>query len=166
MHALISVASLSSVALLALAACESGTAPTTMAVTAGGRTFECKISADEASREQGLGGVASLGPDEGMIFAFPGVETHNFWMRRCIIGLDIAFIDPLGFVTAVHTMPAEELQRPDESEDEYLRRLKRYPSIAPAQFALEVAPGTLEPLGVRRGSRLEFDRDALKKLAR
>ena len=65
-------------------------------------------------------------------------------------------------------MQQTELQNlgSDESEDEYLSRLKRYPSIAPAQFALEVAPGTLEPLGVRRGSRLEFDRDALKKLAR
>ena len=55
-----------------------------------------------------------------------------------------------------------EAVEPPESESAYLGRLKRYPSGAPAQFALEVAPGTLEKLGVRRGSRVEFDAAALK----
>lgn len=148
-----------------LSACSPGQPPQTIEVTAGGRTFTCRLAIDEAARDQGLGGVASLGPNEGMIFAFPDSEPHNFWMRRCIMDLDIAFIDPLGIVTAVHTMSAEELQRPDESEADYFARLKKYPSLAPAQFALEVAPGTLEPLGVRRGSRIEFDRDLLKRFA-
>jgi hypothetical protein len=148
-----------------LSACSPSQAPQTMEVTAGGRTFTCRLAINEAARDQGLGGVASLGPNEGMIFAFPDAEPHNFWMRRCIMDIDIAFIDPLGIVTAVHTMKAEELQRPDESEAAYFARLKKYPSLAPAQFALEVAPGTLEPLGVRRGSRIEFDRDLLKRLA-
>jgi uncharacterized membrane protein (UPF0127 family) len=148
-----------------VSACSPGQPPQTIDVTAGGRTFTCRLAIDEAARDQGLGGVASLGPNEGMIFAFPDSEPHNFWMRRCIMDLDIAFIDPLGIVTAVHTMNAEELQRPDESEADYFARLKKYPSLAPAQFVLEVAPGTLEPLGVRRGSRIEFDRDLLKRFA-
>ena len=162
-----SVATIASATLMAatLTACSPSQAPQTMEVTAGGRTFTCRLAINEAARDQGLGGVASLGPNEGMIFAFPDSEPHNFWMRRCIMDLDIAFIDPLGIVTAVHTMKAEELQRPDESEADYFARLKKYPSLAPAQFVLEVAPGTLEPLGVRRGSRIEFDRDLLKRLA-
>jgi uncharacterized membrane protein (UPF0127 family) len=156
---------MASIMVTTLSACSPSQAPQTMEVTAGGRTFTCRLAINEAARDQGLGGVASLGPNEGMIFAFPDAEPHNFWMRRCIMDLDIAFIDPLGIVTAVHTMKAEELQRPDESEAAYFARLKKYPSLAPAQFALEVAPGTLEPLGVRRGSRIEFDRDLLKRLA-
>ena len=161
------VATIASATFIAatLSACAPSQAPQTMDVTAGGRTFTCRLAINEAARDQGLGGVASLGPNEGMIFAFPDAEPHNFWMRRCIMDIDIAFIDPLGIVTAVHTMKAEELQRPDESEAAYFARLKKYPSLAPAQFALEVAPGTLEPLGVRRGSRIEFDRDLLKRLA-
>jgi uncharacterized membrane protein (UPF0127 family) len=151
---------------LPLGGCEQAKLPETLEVTAGGRTFTCRLALDEAARDQGLGGVASLGPNEGMIFAFPDAELHNFWMRRCIMDLDIAFIGPLGVVTAVHTMKAEELQRSDETEAAYFARLKRYPSFAPAQFALEVAPGTLEPLGVRRGSVVEFDRDLLKRFAR
>jgi uncharacterized membrane protein (UPF0127 family) len=156
---------MASIMAATLSACSPSQAPQTMEVTAGGRTFTCRLAINEAARDQGLGGVASLGPNEGMIFAFPDAEPHNFWMRRCIMDIDIAFIDPLGIVTAVHTMKAEELQRPDESEAAYFARLKKYPSLAPAQFALEVAPGTLEPLGVRRGSRIEFDRDLLKRLA-
>ena len=162
-----SAATIASATIMAttLSACSPSQAPQTMEVTAGGRTFTCRLAINEAARDPGLGGVASLGPNEGMIFAFPDAEPHNFWMRRCIMDIDIAFIDPLGIVTAVHTMKAEELQRPDESEAAYFARLKKYPSLAPAQFALEVAPGTLEPLGVRRGSRIEFDRDLLKRLA-
>ena len=156
---------LAALTLLTFTACGPSAPLGTMPVTVGGKTFECRISATEATREQGFGGVSSLSSTEGMIFAFSGAATHNFWMRRCVMDLDIAFIDPLGFVTAVHTMPKEELQREGETEDEYLARLKRYPSLAPAQFVLEVAPGTLAPLGVRRGSRVEFDRAALKMLA-
>lgn len=149
-----------------LGGCEPAKPPETIDVVAGGRTFTCRLALDEAARDQGLGGVASLGPNEGMMFAFPDAELHNFWMRRCVMDLDIAFIGPLGIVTATHTMKAEELQRPDETEAAYFGRLKRYPSYAPAQFALEVAPGTLETLGVKRGSRVEFDQDLLKRLAR
>ena len=155
-------AAVATTAVLFPIGCGSSTPPTTAPVTVAGRTFQCRLSIDNDSREPGLGGVASLGPDEGMLFAFNDSAARTFWMRGCVMDLDIAFIDPLGFVTAVHTMPKEELQRPDETEDQYQARLKRYPSIAPAQYALEVAPGTLAPLGVKRGTRIEFDRASLK----
>ena len=149
-----------------LAGCDGGAAPATAKVTAAGKAFTVKLALDEASREKGLGGVASLAPDEGMLFVFPDSQTRNFWMVDCLMDIDIAFVDPFGFVTAVHTMPKEPLQAQGETRDDYYRRLMRYPSLAPAQYALEVAPGTLKELGVKRGMRLEFDRDALKKHAK
>jgi len=142
--------------------CERAAAPASLAVTVAGKRFDCRLALDDATRERGLGGVAELGPDEGMLFAFPSAEERTFWMRDCVIDLDIAFIDAKGFVTAVHTMPKEPLRAEGESEGAYLARLKRYPSGAPAQFVLEVAPGTFAELGVRRGSRIEFDAAALK----
>ncbi|MFN5496901.1 MAG: DUF192 domain-containing protein [bacterium] len=153
---------------LPLASCGNTPAnpPTTIDVTVGGKTFRCKLAIDNASREQGLGGVASLAPDEGMLFAFTDSAERTFWMRGCIMDLDIAFLDQQGFVTAVHTMPKEPLQAEGESESAYLDRLVRYPSGGKAKYALEVAPGTLTPLGVRRGSRAEFDREALKPFIR
>ena len=165
---LAAASTLALVATLPLASCSNApaNAPTTVDVTVGGKTFRCKPALDNASREQGLGGVASLAPDEGMLFAFNDAAERTFWMRGCVMDLDIAFIDPQGFVTAVHTMPKEPLQAQGENEADYLARLVRYPSGGKAKYVLEVAPGTLAPLGVRRGSRAEFDRDALKPFIR
>lgn len=162
------IAVLAIAAALPLASCDRApaAAPSAMEVTIGGKVFRCKLAINEASREQGLGGVESLAPDEGMLFAFADSAERTFWMRRCVMDLDIAFLDQQGFVTAVHTMPKEPLQAAGESETDYLTRLIRYPSGGKAKYALEVAPGTLAPLGVRRGSRAEFDRDALKPFIR
>jgi uncharacterized protein len=152
--------------MAALVGCDGGAAPTTAKVVAGGKEFTVKLAMDNASREKGLGGVTSLGPDEGMLFVFTDSLPRNFWMVDCVMDIDIAFVDPFGFVTAVHTMPKEPLQAEGESRDAYYGRLKRFPSLAPAQFAFEVAPGRLAELGVKRGVRLEFDRDTLKKHAK
>lgn len=141
-------------------------APTAMAVNAGGKTFTCRVALDPDSRELGMGGVTAIGPDEGMLFAFPDAQDRTFWMKGCVIDLDIAFMDAMGFVTAVHTMPKEAPQGSDESDEAYRARLVRYPSAGRAKYALEVAPGTLAPLGIRRGSRIEFDREALKPFIR
>ena len=103
------------------------------------------------------------GADEGMLFAFSDSRPRSFWMYGCVIDLDIAFIDPFGFVTAVHTMPKEAPQSAEESDAVYSGRLKRYPSMGDAQYVLEVAPGTLKPLGVHRGSKVDFDAPALKR---
>jgi len=162
----LAAAGLLAMPLLASCSGAPANAPQSIDVTVGGKTFRCKPALDPAAREQGLGGVTSIAPDEGMLFAFPDSDERTFWMRRCLIGLDIAFIDPQGFVTAVHTMPNEPLQAAGEDESAYLERLARYPSGGKAQYALEVAPGALAPLGVHRGSRAEFDRDALKPFIR
>ena len=152
-------------ALVFLASCGPTSAPTTTTVTVNGKSFSCRLSMDDASRAKGLSGVTALGPDEGMLFVFSDSADRSFWMVDCLMDIDIAYIDPFGFVTAVHTMPKEPPQAEGESRFDYEKRLRRYPSGAPAQFALEVAPGTLAGLGVRRGTRVEFDRDTLKKLA-
>lgn len=135
-------------------------------LTVAGESFTVKLALDDASRQRGLGGVAELKPDEGMLFAFPDAQQRFFWMKDCLIDLDIAFIDPFGFVTAVHTMPKEDPRRADESIPAYDSRLVRYRSLSPAQFALELAPGTFERLGIKRGSKLELDLPRLKAAAK
>jgi uncharacterized membrane protein (UPF0127 family) len=132
----------------------------------GGETFTVRLALDDASRQRGLGGVAELKSDEGMLFAFPDAQQRFFWMKDCLIDLDIAFVDPFGFVTAVHTMRKEDPRRADESIPAYESRLARYRSLSPAQFALELAPGTFERLGIKRGSKLELDLPRLKAAAK
>ena len=159
------IAILSATVTAALAGCGESAPPKSTTVTVAGAALSATLALDEPAREKGLSGRESIGHDEAMLFVFPDSQTRNFWMVDCLMDIDIAFIDPFGFVTAVHTMPKEPLQAQGETRDDYYRRLRRYPSVDRAQYALEVAPGRLAELGVQRGTRLEFDRDTLKRLA-
>ena len=132
----------------------------------GGETFTVKLALDDASRQRGLGGITELKADEGMLFVFPDPQQRFFWMKDCVIDIDIAFIDPFGFVTTTHTMAKETPRAADEPLATYEARLVRYRSLSPAQFALELAPGTFERLGIKRGSKLELDLPRLKASAK
>ena len=48
---------MASIMVATLSACSPSQAPQTMEVTAGGRTFTCRLAINEAARDQGLGGV-------------------------------------------------------------------------------------------------------------
>ena len=52
---------------------------------------------------------------------------------------------------------AEPLQKQGESNAAYHRRLKRYSSIKPARFAIELRHGTTKSLGIRVGDSVQFD---------
>lgn len=131
-----------------------------------GETWTFEVAADDASRTRGLGGRASLADGEGMIFIFPDARQRSFWMYDCLIPIDIAFVDGLGTVTAVHSMPNEPLRAADESESSYRARLPMYPSRFPAQFALEFPAGTIERLGLALNDRIDLDARRLKGLAK
>lgn len=135
-------------------------------LTVAGSTFSVKMALDDASRQRGLGGVSELKPDEGMLFVFPDAQQRFFWMKDCLIDIDIAFIDPFGFVTTTHTMRKEPPRAADEPMSAYEARLVRYRSLSPAQFALELAPGTFARLGIKRGSKLDLDLPRLKAAAK
>ena len=142
------------------------TAPPPEKFVIGGETFTLEVARDDKAREKGLGGRTSLAPDAGMIFIFPRSELRTFWMLDTTIDLDIVYVDPLGYVTAVHTMPAEPPRGKDESIDAYKLRLARYTSVAPAQFAIELAAGKAKQLGIKPNQKLPGDWDRLKKLGR
>ncbi len=135
-------------------------------VQIGGEAFDLIVAADDSTRAKGLGGVADIDEHRGMIFAFPRPEEQGFWMVDCITDMDIAYVDPQGFVVATYTMVAEPPQRDGESTAAYHSRLRRYPSGKPAQFVIEVKAGTLERLGIGPGSKVTLDAAALKELAR
>ncbi len=130
-----------------------------------GQEFSLDLAMTPESRRRGLAGRTSLAPDEGMLFVFQDVETRSFWMYGCIMDIDIAFIDPIGYVTALHTMPAEPPRGDQETELAYEQRLAKYTSGYPAQFAIELAPGRFEELGVSVGDRLSIPPERLKTLS-
>ncbi|HMN97356.1 MAG TPA: DUF192 domain-containing protein [Phycisphaerales bacterium] len=131
-----------------------------------GRTFMLEVARTDGSRAKGLGGRESIPEDGGMIFIFPRAALQSFWMYETLIDLDIVFVDPRGFVTAIHTMPAEAPRGAQEPRSVYEARLRRYSSNSPAQFALEFRAGTAKELGLAVDQKLPGDWARLRTLAR
>jgi len=69
------------------------------------RVFEVEIAATDARRERGLMGRESLGKQSGMLFVYREPGPRSFWMKGCLIGLDIAFLDSGGRILRVATLP-------------------------------------------------------------
>jgi hypothetical protein len=135
-------------------------------VTIKGERFFLEPAIDEATRFKGLGGRETIEPSGGMIFVFPQPRQLAFVMRDCKAPIDIAFLSESGRVMTIHEMKPEEPQKPGESDMAYETRLPRYPSRFPCRYAVEVAGGTWDRLGVREGDEILFDLDGLKARAR
>ena len=130
-----------------------------------GRMFKLELSNTNDSRELGLSGRSEIASDGGMLFVFPEAKPLRFWMRNCLTDMDIMYIDPLGHITAFYTMTIEPPQRDDETDFMYESRLPGYPSGYDAQYVIELAPGTINELGLKRGEKLPLDLERFKKIA-
>lgn len=126
-------------------------------VEIGGRAFTLELVADPATRERGLGGRESIPEDGGMLFSFPDSRLRQFVMRDCLVPIDIIFLDGAGRIVAMHHMPVEEPQKPEESRLQYEMRLNRYSSRYNAQYAIELKGGMLENLNLQPGQQIDLD---------
>jgi uncharacterized membrane protein (UPF0127 family) len=135
-------------------------------VTIGGERFRLEVVADPEGRRRGLMERTSLEPDGGMLFVFPESRLRSFWMGHCLIDIDLIFLDAGARVTAMHAMRAEAPQGANESDAAYRQRLPGYWSDAPAQYAIELAGGTLERLPLGVGDRIDLDTGRLAARAR
>jgi uncharacterized membrane protein (UPF0127 family) len=135
-------------------------ASVTARVVVKGVPFDLEVADDPQTRTAGLMFRESIDPSGGMIFAFPDEIPRTFWMRNCLVDMDLLFLDRSGRVVAMHEMQAEPLRRPHETEDIYLRRLVRYPSDVPARWAIELRAGTARKLSIRLGDQVDLHRVA------
>jgi len=124
-----------------------------------GQVFKLELALDDATRFQGLSDREDIPEDGGMLFVFPDAQVRHFVMRRCLVPIDIAFLDTKGEVVWMHAMQVE----PDPEAPDY--RLKHYSSHYPAQFAIEFREGTIRRLGLKQGDRIDLPLDSLKKRA-
>ena len=83
-----------------------------------------------------------IAPDEGMLFVFPDEQVRSFWMKDTIISLDIAFARADGTIVATHAMPP--------------LTLRSFGSVEPAMFALEMAAGSFDRLGIAPGDQIDI----------
>ena len=130
-----------------------------------GEPFDVELASTMESRAQGMGGRRDFPPGTAMLFVNPGDRVRRYWMKGCLVDIDVAFIDRFGRITAMHRMPAEPARRPNESMNAYQARLRGYPSRRPARYALELPPGELDRLGFRVGEILPLPHAPLQATA-
>ncbi len=131
-----------------------------------GKAFQLELAVDDKARTLGLAGREKIEPDGGMLFVFPDTRYRSFWMKECLVKMDLLFLDSRGRIVRVHEMKTEPPRRPDESVRGYERRLKLYASRRPVQFAIELEAGSIVRLKLKPGQAVALDVDRLKKLAR
>lgn len=134
-------------------------------VVIGAETFELELAANDKTRRRGLAGRKTI-DDGGMLFVFRDARRRSFWMKDCLVDMDILFLDSRGRIVRTHQMKTEPPRQPLESVRGYERRLKLYGSSRPAQFAVELKAGSIDRLKLEPGQTIELDTVRLRKLAR
>ncbi len=138
--------------------------PPTLALHIKGQVFHLRIANTPELRAQGLSHIRALKPKEGMLFIFDKEGIQDFWMKDCLIDLDILFLDSKGTIVKTYTMEKQAPRQKNESFFHYVLRLKRYSSIKPAQYAIELSKGQIKRLKIQLGHNIAL-LDALKKLS-
>lgn len=143
-----------------------------------GTEYELEMALTDEERFHGLSGRTEIPEKGGMIFVFPRPVSTGFVMRDCPVPIDIIFLNAGGRITAMHAMQPETPRSENEmtnlpafmgapswswTNPLYETRLKKYPSRASAQFAIELKGGTLAKMSLKPGQLIEFDREALIK---
>ena len=101
-----------------------------------------EVASDDESRKRGLMGREKLPDICGMLFE--GLSGGGyFWMKNCLIPLDVAFMTNGGFITKIYSMPVDE-----DGENHY-----EYGEDDVA--AVEVPMGFFNKWGIVEGFKLE-----------
>jgi uncharacterized membrane protein (UPF0127 family) len=113
-----------------------------MNLSINGNKFKVKIQTSPEEIQKGMMFKKFDKTFNGMLFIMKNQE-HNFWMKNCIIPLDIIFIDG-DVITKIHHSCT-----PCKSET-----CKSY--SGEGNFILEVEGGTCKELGIKKGDVVTF----------
>lgn len=117
-------------------------------VTINGQVWYVELALTAEQQQKGLSGRWTMPQEHGMLFIKPRPAIQEFWMIDCHFPIDVAFADDQGRIVSIHTMRPQPGVSPDD--------LKRYSSLKPARFALEVHGGQFARRGIKVGDRMEF----------
>lgn len=116
--------------------------------------FQVELAVTEGQRTQGLMHRAELPADSGMLFVFAAERPYSFWMKNCLIPLDIIWLDYSRRIVHIE-------------QDVPPCREEPCPSYRPggnALYVLEVNAGKTAELGIKVGDRADFRLRSLSKL--
>ena len=128
-------------------------------VTIAGHRFSLEKALDDQARYKGLSDREEIEVDGGMLFVFPKPQTLRFVMRRCLVPIDLIYLDPAGRVIKMHRMEVEPYDRQDDD-------LTHYSSQWPALFAIELRGGSIDRLGIKKGDKIDLPVQSLRRATR
>jgi uncharacterized membrane protein (UPF0127 family) len=131
-----------------------------------GEDWDCELCLDEASRTIGMGARSEFPAGTAMIFVHPRPRMLSYWMKDCLVDIDIVFVDAEGIVTAAHEAKKQPLRKELQALAIYENKLARYGSNRHVKYALEFPPGTIKRTKVAVGQRISIDWKSLDARAK
>ncbi len=107
---------------------------------------------------QGLMGRKSLPQNQGMLFIFKEPSFHKFWMKNCLMDIDVAFITEDFRVVALHEMKKPKPGTPDSALD-------TYPSKGNVKYAVEMEGGWFKAHAIKKGDRFWLPSPLMDRLS-
>ena len=123
-----------------------------------GQAFNLELALDDASRNQGLSDRKSIDADGGMLFVFASPVKTQFVMRRCYVPIDLIFIDKDGYIDSLHAMQVIE----PIGGARWKNPFTGYPTVGRILYAVELAGGKIEELGLQRGEKINLPEAVLQ----
>ncbi|MEJ1222806.1 DUF192 domain-containing protein [Sediminicola sp. 1XM1-17] len=108
-------------------------------------TMAIEIAETEYETATGLMYRKSMEEDQGMLFIFPDVALHSFYMKNTEIPLDLLFIDENLKIVHIHqgAKPFDETGISSE---------------VPIKYVLEINAGLVDQWALEIGDRIAYDR--------
>ena len=121
-----------------------GLAVASTTVHIGTATIRVAVVDTPAAREQGLGGVTGLLPNEGMLFVFQKDSRYAFWMKDMTFSIDMVWIGSDKRIVYIAK---------NVSPDTYP---KPFVPTSPARYVLELPAGFADSHNLKIGESVSF----------
>ncbi len=115
-----------------------------------GSKLKVEIADTESKRNKGLSDRDSIATDSGMLFIYPNVGKHVFWMKGMKFPLDFVWINQDKVVDLIPGVPPPAQGQKDAD-------LPLYTSKSDADKILEVNVGVINKLNIKIGDTIKVE---------
>jgi len=122
--------------------------PITAKAKVGGQVIELEVARSALEHQIGLMGRKDLAPNRGMLFIFDPPQFSAFWMRNCLMSLDLIFIRKGKIVNIAENAPP----CPDNVLPE---KCPTYPAKGQIDQVLDLKAGQAKALKLKANDPIE-----------